>query len=166
MYFFFAVRSIPMTNLGGFVPLFLGEGLIAFAVLLTLVLAIAGIGRNLSIVAGICSLFVVATLAVANIAVLPMLDSFVSARPQAALHQNDLRPDRIFTFELPRASQYGLAFYLHREIPEWSPVDPDAALVLTNTDGFNEILKSGRFGGDFNQSYAGILLVPVEARPR
>ena len=166
VYFFLAARSIPMMELGRFVPLLLGEALIAFAVLLTLVLAIAGIGRNLSIVAAICSLCVVATLAVANIAVLPTLDAFVSARPQAALLQNDLRPDRVFTYELSRASQYGLAFYLHREIPEWSPDDPGAALVLTSAKGFNEIMTSGRFRGDFNLNYGIIRLVPVEARPR
>jgi len=39
-------------------------------------------------------------------------------------------------------------------------------LVLTTSDGFNEIVKSGRFSGDFDQNYGTVLLVPVEARPR
>jgi 4-amino-4-deoxy-L-arabinose transferase-like glycosyltransferase len=164
--FLYSARSIPMTDMGRFVPLPLGEALIALSVLLTFALVIAGVGRKPSVVAAICSLSVVVTLAAANIAVLPILDLLVSARPQGALLRNDLRPDRVFTYELPRASQYGLAFYLHREIPEWSPQDPEAALVLTTSNGFNEIVKSSRFSGDLDQNYQIILLVPVEARPR
>jgi 4-amino-4-deoxy-L-arabinose transferase-like glycosyltransferase len=166
VYFLVASRSIPITDTGRFVPLLLGEALIAIAVMLTLVLAIAGIGRNLSMAVAICALCVVATLEVANAVALPALDPLVSTRPQATALRNDLRPDRIFAFKLTRAQQYGLAFYLHREIPEWSPGDPEAALVLTTTDGFNEIVTSGRFSGDFDQNYQIILLVPVEARPR
>ncbi len=37
--------------------------------------------------------------------------------------------------QLRRTWNYGLAFYFHREIPEWSPQDPDAALVLTSPRG-------------------------------
>lgn len=166
VYFVFASRSTPMTNMVHFVPLVPGEALIAIAVLLTFVLAMAGAGRNLPMTVAICAVCVVATLEVANVVALSSLDPIVSARPQAAMLRNDLRPDRVFGYRLARASQYGLAFYLRREIPEWSPGDPDAALVLTTSDGFNEIVKSGRFSGDFDQNYGTVLLVPVEARPR
>lgn len=80
--------------------------------------------------------------------------------------RNDLHPDRIFTYHLSRSWVWGLAFYFHRELPEWSPVDPEAALVLTTPGGLDEIRKFGRFQGNLDEPYVGVLYVPVNQAPR
>ena len=87
----------------------------------------------------------------ANIVILPALDPAVSARSYAELLRNDLHPDRLFAFQLKRSWNYGLAFYFHRELPEWSPEDPKAALVLTDRAGFGKVEKAGRFQGELEQ---------------
>lgn len=80
--------------------------------------------------------------------------------------RNDLHPDRIFTYHLSRSWVWSLAFYFHRELPEWSPVDPEAALVLTTPGGLDEIRKFGRFQGNLDEPYVGVLYVPVNQAPR
>ena len=117
---------------------------------------------------------VIALVEFANLRFLPAIDPLVSARPHEALLRRDLRQDRLFTFRLPRSRTYGLAFYFRRELPEWSPADPDPALVLTNLQGFTEIVKLGRFhpGADEEERNGdrtpvrGILYVPVQPAPR
>jgi hypothetical protein len=99
-------------------------------------------------------------------AILPALDPYLSARPHAAFLRGDLRPDRIFTYRLNRSWNYGLAFYFRRELSEWSPNEPDAALVLTNQKGIEEITKAGRVQGELNEPQQGILYVPVSPLPR
>ena len=163
---FIQALRIPSTDMGRFVPLFLTEAAIVVAILLALAILVAGIFRNLSTAAIICSLSVVAILVLANIVVLPAADPFLSARPDAAFLRHDLRPDRIFTFELNRSWSYGLAFYFRRELPEWSAQDPEAALVLTTRKGLQEIEKAGRLQGDLNETEEGIFYVPVGPMPR
>ncbi len=163
---FIQARRIPSTDMGRIVPLFLAEAAIVITILLALAIMFAGANQNLSIAAIICSLSVVVILIVANMAVLPVLDPFLSVRPDAVFLRRDLRPDRIFTFHLNRSWNYGLAFYFHRELPEWSPEDPEPALVLTTHKGLEEIEKAGRFQGDLNETGAGIVNVPVGPLPR
>ncbi len=78
-------------------------------------------------------LLVVVLTEIAGARILPALDPLLSARPHAELLRRDLHPDRVFTLNLPRSSDYGLAFYLGRELPEWSPNNPEAALVRYNS---------------------------------
>lgn len=136
------------------------------AVVLVLMLVKAAERQNLRLVVGICSLLVVVATGIANLRVLPALDPYLSARPHAVFLRHDLRPDRIFTFHLNRSWNYGLAFYFRRELPEWSAGDPEAALVLTDRKGLDEIAKAGRFQGDLNETEKGILYVPVGIAPR
>jgi 4-amino-4-deoxy-L-arabinose transferase-like glycosyltransferase len=103
---------------------------------------------------------------VAGIAILPRLDPYYSARSVGAMLRSDLRPDRLFVYDLPRASQYGLAFYLGRQLPEWPPTDVDAALVLTTPKGFDELRARGLVEGTLDESHQAIVMVPVRARPR
>jgi hypothetical protein len=103
---------------------------------------------------------------VTSLAILPRLDPFISARWHAQLLRNDRHPDRIFTYHLPRSWSYGLAFYLGRELPEWSASDPNPALVLTTPKGLNEIRQLHRFYGNLEESYQGILYVPIGPAPR
>jgi 4-amino-4-deoxy-L-arabinose transferase-like glycosyltransferase len=93
--------------------------------------------------------------------VLPALDPFISARFHGELLRKHRYPDRVFTFHLTRSWQYGLNFYLGRELTEWSPVDIGAALVLTTPQGLDEIRKMGRVQGALDEPYEGILYVPV-----
>lgn len=95
-----------------------------------------------------------------------MVDPIFSARPHAQFLRNDQHPDRIFTYHLARSWNWGLAFYFDRELPEWSPNDPEAALVLTTPAGLDEIQKLGRFQGDIDEPNRGITYVPVQREPR
>jgi 4-amino-4-deoxy-L-arabinose transferase-like glycosyltransferase len=126
----------------------------------------AGMHKNLRLAVILCSASAIATLEVANTAVLPELDPYISARPHAAFFREDIHPDRIFTYQLRRSWNYGLAFYFHRELPEWSPQDPDAALVLTSREGFEKIVKAGRFQGTLESPQQAILYVPIQPAPR
>jgi 4-amino-4-deoxy-L-arabinose transferase-like glycosyltransferase len=113
----------------------------------------------------LCLLCVAAGVEFLNLGVLPALDSHYSARSYAELLRSDLRPERIFTYELPRAWNWGLAFYFKRELPEWVPSDPEPALTLTTEAGFEDIKKQGRFHGELDEPEGGIRLVPIEAAP-
>jgi len=113
------------------------------------------------------SLFMVALcVELAGSRVLPALDPFISARFHGELLTNHRYPDRVFTFHLTRSWQYGLNFYLGREVAEWPPADADAALVLTTPQGLDEIRKMGRVQGSLDEPYEGILYVPVLPAPR
>ena len=139
---------------------------IAAAVLFTLVLLFFAMGRKMGTVAGLCALAVVLTLEIANVEVLPSVDPLYSARYHAQFMGHDLHPDRIFTFELARSWNYGLAFYFHRQLPEWQSSDPRAGLVLTTPAGLKKITAIGRFRGELDEPDKGILYVPVEMAPR
>lgn len=102
---------------------------------------------------------------VAGVAVLPKLDRYYSARAAGTMLRQDLRPDRLFVYNIPRAWQYGLIFYLGRELPEWSPADREPGLVLTTPRTFEEMKTRGYFTGTFAEPLRGIVLVPIPARP-
>lgn len=131
------------------------------AIAVGLLLIAASFYRTGQWVVPLCILFVAGSLETANLRLLPALDGFYSARPHAEFLRNDLRPDRIFTYQLSRSWDYGLAFYFRRQLPEWSPADPDAAFVLTTPAGLRDITRLDRFRGSLNEGYKGILYVPV-----
>lgn len=114
----------------------------------------------------VLSLFIMAALVeFAGLRILPAVDPLLSARTYGQLLQQDRRPDRIFTFRVSRSWTFGLSFYLHREIREWSPEDPEAALVLTTGPGAAELEKLGRFQGPIEDAASGNFLVPVLPSP-
>ena len=156
--------SVPETERAAW--LHLAEAALVITLLSVVIILQAGSRQNLRLVVGICSLLVVCGTVTASLRVLPSLDPYLSARPHAVFLQHDLRPDRIFTFHLNRSWNYGFAFYFRRELPEWSPTDPEAALVLTTRQGLQEIVKAGRFQGDLNETEKGILYVPIGPLPR
>jgi 4-amino-4-deoxy-L-arabinose transferase-like glycosyltransferase len=153
-------------GLKGLIPILLSMTASGVGIALAVGILFAGYRKNLRLAVMLCSLCAVATLEVANIAILPSLDPYLSARPHAAFFRDDLHPDRIFTYQLRRTWNYGFAFYFHREIPEWSPHDPDAALVLTTREGFVKIQEAGRFQGTLEPPQRGILYVPIAPAPR
>ena len=140
-------------------------GLVFVATVALFILA-ASLHGKFDYAIALCALFVALAVETANLALLPTLDRLYSARPHAALMRNDLHPDRIFIYHLNRSWVWGLAFYFHRELPEWSPEDPNAALVLTTPAGLAEIRKLGRFQGNLDEPYVGVLYVPVDQAPR
>jgi 4-amino-4-deoxy-L-arabinose transferase-like glycosyltransferase len=155
----------PFAEMGHSIPLLAATAL-GISIAVAAGILYAGMRKNLHLAVMLCSVFVIATLEIANFVVLPALDPYVSARPHAGFFQNDLHPDRIFTYQLRRTWNYGLAFYFHRELPEWSPQDPDAALVLTSREGFEKIVKARRFQGTLEPPQQGILYVPIQPAPR
>lgn len=135
------------------------------AVFAGLLLIAASFYRTGRWVIPLCILFVAASVETVNVRLLPALDRFYSARSHAEFMHNDLRPDRIFTYQLSRSWDYGLAFYFRRQLPEWSPTDRDAALVLTTPAGLREITRLDRVRGLLNDNYEGIVYVPVMRVP-
>lgn len=138
---------------------------IGCAILTAVVLVAAGIRKNLALAAGACALWIALSVEVASWGALPLVDYFYSARPHAEFMRNDRHPDRIFAYRLSRSWMYGLAFYFRRQLPEWSPLDPQPALVLTTAEGAKKIQSLGRVGGSLDEKQAGILYVPVGAAP-
>ena len=108
----------------------------------------------------------VALTEIAGAQILPALDATLSARPHAELLRRDLHPDRIFMLDLPRSWDYGLAFYMERQLPEWPPDNPNAALVLTTPAGLKKMQELNRVGGTLDEEYQGILMVPAYPAPR
>ena len=130
-------------------------------------IAIATLGLLRNRGAILCSLLMVMLLVeISGARIVPALDPYLSARFHGNLLRNDRFPARVFTFNLTRSWEYGLDFYLEREVPKWSPDDPNAALVLTTPQGLEEIRKLGRFQGALDEPYVGILYVPVLPAPR
>ena len=140
-------------------------GVLAMTLALASASVIAALHRKLLVAVGLCAIWSALAVEAANIGILPLLDSFYSARPHAAFLSNDRHPDRIFTYRLSRSWNYGLAFYFRRELPEWSASDPQPAFVLTTAKGAKEIESLGRIGGSLDERYAGIKYVPVTAAP-
>lgn len=146
--------------------IYLGSALLLLA---AVAIAVAGLRGNARWAIGLCALCLTASVVAANAFVLPVVEGRYSARPYAQFLRNDPHPDRIFTYQLPRAWNYGLAFYFNRELPEWSPNDPDPAFVLATPKGLGEIRKMGRSAGELDLSQGGqqsLVYVPVNAAPR
>ena len=163
--FLHVTHKFPFTEMPSSIP-FLGKAALALAIVVAAAILYAGTNKNLRLVVILASLCAVATLEAANTFVLPALEPYISARSHAAFFQNDLHPDRIFTYGLRRSWNYGLAFYFHRELSEWTPQDPDAALVLTSHEGMEKIIKAGRFRSIEEPPAQGIIYVPVAPAPR
>jgi 4-amino-4-deoxy-L-arabinose transferase-like glycosyltransferase len=100
-----------------------------------------------------------------GITILPKLDQYYSARQLGTMLSGDLRPDRLFICELPRAWQYGLAFYVGRQLPEWPATDHEAALVLTTRKTCEEFHNQGLSNADCEQGSGEVIAVPLLARP-
>ncbi len=141
----------------------------ALLVIAALGMVIFGLRRNARLAIGLCALCLGGSVEAANIIVLPLVEGRYSARPYAAFLKNDPHPDRIFTYQLPRAWTYGLAFYFGRELPEWSPSDPNPGFVLATPTGLANIRDMGRSSGTLDLAQGGqqsLVYVPINAAPR
>jgi 4-amino-4-deoxy-L-arabinose transferase-like glycosyltransferase len=73
------------------------------------------------------------------------LDKHVSARPPLRAAQmiwKDFSPERSSTFKLKRSYEFSLDFYLHRELPAWSP-DSRHGWVFAPWDEFSDLRNRG-----------------------
>ena len=75
-----------------------------------------------------------------------VLDERLSVRPApeaAAMIWKDYSPERSSTYKLQRSFQYGLNFYLHRELSEWSPGKTQPGWVYAPGRVINELRDLG-----------------------
>jgi 4-amino-4-deoxy-L-arabinose transferase-like glycosyltransferase len=116
-----------------------------------LIIAVAGLASlllgNLSRTVLVTELAVIAILALTvsgNIR--EILDGRLSARaaPVAAgMIWRDYSPERSSTYKLQRSFQYGLNFYFHRELSEWSPDRSQPGWVFTSSREEYELRNRG-----------------------
>ena len=131
--FFFPLAiplAIEMTggSLDMFRPEYVLPGLVAFGCgVITVLFALTKRPRAafLAVV-----LLITSVVEIANFKILPRLDSQISSRPLARklLEANPSGED-VATYDIPSAWQYGLNFYLNRDLPEWTPDSRDPQWV-------------------------------------
>jgi 4-amino-4-deoxy-L-arabinose transferase-like glycosyltransferase len=148
-------------------PVTMGPGFFGavMALVVAAVLIVAALRARPATAILLCAVLVAAAVEIASLKILPPLDPVLSARPHAEFMRNDQHQDRIFTYQLRRNWNYGLTFYFHRELREWSPEDSGPGLVLTNLKGLEQIKQLGRVSGDIDQMEPGLVYVPVMPAP-
>jgi len=102
---------------GGFAALVLGNRRLSLALIISVLTVVVAIAEAFTGYAG------------------PSLDHSVSARfaTQAAkLVWSNYSPEHTSTYKLQRSFQYGLNYYFHRELPEWTPNRSEAGWVFTS----------------------------------
>ncbi len=141
----------------------------ALIAIAAIALGIAGLRGKFEWTIGLCALCFVASVEMANGVILPRVESRYSARPYVELTRNDVHANRLFGYQLPRAWIYGLHFYAGHELPEWSPTDPNPALVLTTAQGLAQMQRLGRTSDTLPQtrgSMPPVIYVAVNAAPQ
>jgi 4-amino-4-deoxy-L-arabinose transferase-like glycosyltransferase len=77
------------------------------------------------------ALMVFSTVEIANQLVLPQLDSVISCRQLAKkLLQDGVREEDLAVYGIPRTLQYGLDYYMNRELPRWAASADEPKWVL------------------------------------
>jgi 4-amino-4-deoxy-L-arabinose transferase-like glycosyltransferase len=104
-----------------------------------LVFALSG-RKVLLLVSGVICL--VMFVEAANVWALPGLDAFISPRRVARIvGEHPQSAGTIVTLRLKRGWQYGLNFYLHREIGEWAGDPNKPAIAIVSPDGMEELRR-------------------------
>jgi 4-amino-4-deoxy-L-arabinose transferase-like glycosyltransferase len=136
----------------------------ALAVVIASLLVITGGKQKFVWLVALNAALVAITVEAVNTRVLPLVDPFVSARvPGTFAAQN--ANERFFTYKLPRAWNYGIAFYAHAELPEWTPDNQFSGVAFTTQTGYNELRQLGRFHGRLDRINMGVIWVPVYGAP-
>ena len=77
------------------------------------------------------ALMVFSTVEIANQLVLPQLDSVISCRQLAKkLLQDGVREEDLSVYGISRARNYGLDYYMNRELPTWAPGKSEPEWIL------------------------------------
>ncbi len=67
----------------------------------------------------------------------------VKVSPRKAAQALPGAPQQVFVYRVHRAWHYGLNFYLHRELQEWTPESPRPAWVFTTWANLQELKRQG-----------------------
>ena len=78
-----------------------------------------------------------------NTTLMPRLDSGISTRVTAREARRLADGGPVRTYALHRTWQYGLEYYLHRALSEWTSDTPSGALVVTNRRGMRAMQLEG-----------------------
>jgi 4-amino-4-deoxy-L-arabinose transferase-like glycosyltransferase len=83
----------------------------------------------------------VVLLLIANRMIMPGIDAFISARPEATALIKVLKatPDEVAVYHLPRAYGYGLNFYFGKSLPEWTPENTRASFIFFSFDSLPQL---------------------------
>lgn len=65
--------------------------------------------------------------------VLPALDPLLSARAAAAAAVKEAHGEPVYEFGLERTMDFGLDYYLRRDVPEWTPDSGDGVVIVRAT---------------------------------
>jgi 4-amino-4-deoxy-L-arabinose transferase-like glycosyltransferase len=133
----------------------------SIAITIAALLLIAGAKQKFVWLVALNALIVAATVEGANLRVLPAFDPFVSARLHGMYVERNPN-QRFFTYQLQRSWVYGLAFYAHRELPEWTPQTPEPGIALTSPAGYAALRHADETPRRFDALHQGILYVPVQ----
>ncbi len=104
---------------------------------------------------------------IANIGILPHLESQFSARRTAHNFIRQTSESReAFVYELPRQFHYGLNFYFDRDLPEWNLDASHPQWVFTNDAGRNRLVALGTHLQVMDTAGAPFLILVRVAPPR
>ena len=78
---------------------------------------------------------------VIDVLALPSIDAIVSPRRVAEIVREYPQSSAVVTFRLNRGWQYGLNFYLNREIPEWIGQPNQSAIAIVSPRGLTELRR-------------------------
>jgi len=78
-----------------------------------------------------------------NTTLMPQLDASLSTRVAAQEARSLAGGEAVHTYGLHRAWQYGLEYYLHGALPEWTNDTPAGSLVVTNSRGMRTMQLEG-----------------------
>ncbi len=110
--------------------------LVATAILGSLACIVTAFAGRLRLALAMEAALATILLVAANSAILPRLDPFLSARSAAqATPPEALDPGNLAILGMTRSWQYGLNFYLERQLPEWNPTMGTQSWVWTTKDG-------------------------------
>jgi 4-amino-4-deoxy-L-arabinose transferase-like glycosyltransferase len=138
----FWLKRLPAESTFG-VPLSARYLLLAVGVVGLFVVALSAAGRVR--MALLTSVFLMACLVEGiGIVALPVVDRNLSPRFEAdrGAYLRD-GASNLAAFRLSRGWKYGLDFYLHRDLPEWTPQSPRPCFVFTSEAGYRELKRLG-----------------------
>ena len=133
-----AIAGVPGLPLDTLRPLALVVGLASLAV------AASAFWRRESLAVATVALAFATAIAYLNAAMLPHLDPLLSPRALARHLQENGAADSVSSYRLHRAWDFGLDYYLKRDLPEWAPGEAVLpALVATNDSGIEALREQG-----------------------
>lgn len=115
--------------------------LVILALAAGLVIAGFGLLRQSRIAFLLAAVLMTGLLEWTNRTFVPRLDIHVSSRATSQMLKAEKQhAGEIHVYRLHRAWQYGLNFYMHRELPVWTPQSARPARIVTSPDGAQELL--------------------------